>query len=208
MTSAAGPPGTASLTQIFHEVNISGGRTLTETELVAALVRLNRSFDPATVRMLIGDFANPNKPADGVDLEGFYSLWDYLRRWKDLYHRFDYDGNGRIGLVEFENALFDFGYRLRPQFVSTMFELFETRGRRRVGPHYGDGISFDLFVQAGLFLSKVTNCFLEYDKDRDGYVTLGFEEFLHGEHNLPALFPPFCLFFHGLIPYLPITNLI
>ena len=40
------------------------------------------------------------------------------------------------------------------------------------------GMSFDLFVQACIRLKRMTDVFKTYDDDRDGYVTLSFEEFL------------------------------
>jgi len=39
-------------------------------------------------------------------------------------------------------------------------------------------ISFDMFVQCVLNLKSITDSFKKYDTDRDGYVTLGFEQFL------------------------------
>ena len=39
-------------------------------------------------------------------------------------------------------------------------------------------MSFDLFVQACISLKRMTDVFKSYDDDRDGYVTLSFEEFL------------------------------
>ena len=39
-------------------------------------------------------------------------------------------------------------------------------------------MSFDLFVQACISLKRMTDAFKGYDDDRDGYVTLSFEEFL------------------------------
>lgn len=42
-------------------------------------------------------------------------------------------------------------------------------------------MSFDLFVQSCISLKKMTDVFKGYDKDRDGYIMLSFEEFLTGE---------------------------
>ena len=39
-------------------------------------------------------------------------------------------------------------------------------------------MSFDLFVQACVSLKRLTDTFKKYDDDRDGYITLSFEEFL------------------------------
>ncbi len=42
-------------------------------------------------------------------------------------------------------------------------------------------MSFDLFVQSCIVLKRMTDVFKKYDEDRDGYITLSFEEFLTGE---------------------------
>ena len=44
-------------------------------------------------------------------------------------------------------------------------------------------MSFDLFVQSCISLKKMTDIFKGYDKDRDGYIMLSFEEFLTGEFS-------------------------
>ena len=41
-------------------------------------------------------------------------------------------------------------------------------------------MSFDLFVQSCIILKRMTDVFKRYDDDRDGYITLSFEEFLTG----------------------------
>lgn len=41
-------------------------------------------------------------------------------------------------------------------------------------------MSFDLFVQSCIILKRMTDVFKKYDDDRDGYITLSFEEFLTG----------------------------
>ena len=42
-------------------------------------------------------------------------------------------------------------------------------------------MSFDLFVQSCIVLKRMTDVFKKYDDDRDGYITMSFEEFLTGE---------------------------
>lgn len=44
-------------------------------------------------------------------------------------------------------------------------------------------MSFDLFVQSCIILKRMTDVFKRYDDDRDGYITLSFEEFLTGEFS-------------------------
>ncbi len=54
-------------------------------------------------------------------------------------------------------------------------------------------MSFDLFVQSCISLKRMTDVFKRYDTDRDGYITLSFEDFLTGTYLpvdlcFPALF--------------------
>ena len=54
-----------------------------------------------------------------------------------------------------------------------LFGIYDRRG--------SGGMSFDIFVQSCISLKRMTDVFKRYDGDRDGYITLSFEEFLSGE---------------------------
>lgn len=101
----------------------------------------------------------------------------FLNSWRVLFERFDEDASGKISLSEFTNALVAFGYRLSQQFVDLLYRTFNERSTERRGSTRG-GMSFDLFVQACIRLKRMTDVFKAYDDDRDGFVTLSFEEFL------------------------------
>ncbi|OJD10526.1 hypothetical protein AJ78_08488 [Emergomyces pasteurianus Ep9510] len=166
---------------LFRAANASNSGALSEIELGSALVNADyTSFDAYTVKMMIRMF---DKDGNGsVGFEEFVALWRFLAAWRELFERFDEDRSGRISLQEFSKALIAFGYTLSPPFVGMIFATFENRGRVKVTPISGqkDGMSFDLFVQACITLKRMTDVFKRYDDDRDGYITLGFEEFLTG----------------------------
>lgn len=129
-----------------------------------------------------------------VGFDEFVALWRFLAAWRELFERFDEDRSGRISLQEFSNALQAFGYRLSQPFVGVIFSTFESRGRKTPGPGMQNyGMSFDLFVQACVSLKRMTDVFKKYDEDRDGYVTLSFEEFLSGECRFPPFSPDSCM---------------
>ena len=65
-----------------------------------------------------------------------------------------------------------FGYRLSSAFVNLLYTTYDKSGE--------DRMSFDLFVQSCIVLKRMTDVFKRYDDDRDGYITLSFEEFLTG----------------------------
>lgn len=153
------------------------------SELGSALVNADFTpFDPLTIRSLMRMFSTspPNSPSGPVVVfSEFQNLWKFLAAWRQLFERFDEDGSGKISLAEFNNALVAFGYRLSQPFVSLLYTTFNERNdvRRGSRPDQG-GMSFDLFVQACIRLKRMTDVFKTYDDDRDGYVTLSFEEFL------------------------------
>lgn len=99
-------------------------------------------------------------------------LWGFLGSWRSLFERFDEDQSGYISFAEYSKALVAFGYRLSPTFVTLLFRTYDKSG--------GNNMSFDLFVQSCIILKRMTDVFKRYDDDRDGYITLSFEEFLTG----------------------------
>ncbi|KAL0639654.1 hypothetical protein Q9L58_001219 [Maublancomyces gigas] len=117
-----------------------------------------------------------------IGFNEFCGLWGFLAAWRSLFDRFDTDQSGNISYAEFTNALSAFGYRLSPQFVQLLFRSYDRRGQdpapQPAVQQGQDAISFDLFVQSCISLKRMTEVFKKYDDDRDGYITLSFEEFL------------------------------
>ncbi|KAI4163801.1 MAG: hypothetical protein LQ342_002574 [Letrouitia transgressa] len=162
----------ASLFPLFKAVDKTGSGQLTERELRAALVNGDyTSFDPHTVKMMIRMFDTDKSGTIGF--EEFCGLWGFLAAWRSLFDRFDEDRSGYISYGEYSNALVAFGYRLSPTFITLMYKTYDKSG--------DDRMSFDLFVQSCIILKRMTDVFKKYDEDRDGYITLSFEEFLTGE---------------------------
>ncbi|KAI1498870.1 hypothetical protein F5X99DRAFT_392045 [Biscogniauxia marginata] len=167
-----GPPDSnadPTLLPLFRAVDKDGTGQLSERELSAALVNGDwTAFDPQTVRMMIRMFDSDRSGTIGF--QEFCGLWSFLASWRTLFDRFDTDRSGNISLDEFSNALVAFRYRLSPGFVDLLFHTYDKRG---------EGVmSFDLFVQACISLKRMTDVFKKYDEDRDGYITLSFEDFL------------------------------
>ena len=179
---------------LFRAANVSHSGALTELELGSALVNGDyTSFHPKTVKMMIRMF--DRNGSGTISFDEFVSLWRYLAAWRELFDRFDEDRSGRISLHEFEKSLVAFGYRLSQPFVTVLFTTFESKGRQRNAHQMAParmGMSFDLFVQACISLRRMTDVFKRYDDDRDGYVTVSFEEFLTGkwtpENYTPAVY--------------------
>lgn len=184
-TPAPPDPDSADLYHIFRAANSSGTGSLTKSELASAPVNADLTpFDPRTINSLMRMFSTspPSQPqGPTLTYNEFQNLWRFLAEWRNLFERFDEDQSGRISLSEFSNAMVAFGYRLSSPFTSLLYNFYtgypsERRGSQ--GPVQGRGMSFDLFVQACISLKRMTDVFKGYDDDRDGYVTLSFEEFL------------------------------
>ncbi|KAI0135227.1 EF-hand [Daldinia grandis] len=158
-----------TLLPLFKAVDKNKTGQLSEKELSAALVNGDwTAFDPQTVRMMIRMFDSDRSGTIGFD--EFCGLWSFLASWRALFDRFDADRSGNISPDEFSNALVAFRYRLSPGFVDLLFRTYDKRN---------EGVmSFDLFVQACISLKRMTDVFKKYDEDRDGYITLSFEDFL------------------------------
>ncbi|KAI9732420.1 MAG: hypothetical protein M1834_001628 [Cirrosporium novae-zelandiae] len=169
---------------LFRTANLSGNGYLTEPELSSALRNSDyTSFDPSTVHMMMRMFSHddPNSYHQTLTLPEFSALLSFLSNWHTLFTRFDADGSLSISLHEFSSALQAFGYRVSPQFVELLFRTFDKKMEGRLG--------FDLFVQACISLKRMTDVFKRFDEDRDGYVTLSFEEFLTGKWSpVPSLY--------------------
>ncbi|KAK4449439.1 hypothetical protein QBC34DRAFT_90461 [Podospora aff. communis PSN243] len=158
-----------TLLPLFRAVDKDGTGQLSERELSAALVNGDwTAFDPQTVRMMIRMFDSDRSGTIGF--EEFCGLWSFLASWRTLFDQFDADHSGNISLDEFSRALVAFRYRLSERFVEILFRTYDKRNE--------GAMSFDLFVQACISLKRMTDVFKKYDEDRDGYITLSFEDFL------------------------------
>ncbi|PFH56536.1 hypothetical protein XA68_16358 [Ophiocordyceps unilateralis] len=158
-----------TLLPLFRAVDKDGRGQLSERELSTALVNGDwTAFDIQTVRMMIRMFDSDRNGT--INFDEFCGLWSFLASWRTLFDRFDVDRSGNISLTEFTDALIAFRYRLSPQFVELLFRTYDKRN---------EGVmSFDLFVQSCISLKRMTDVFKKYDDDRDGYITLSFEDFL------------------------------
>ncbi|KAL9123861.1 MAG: hypothetical protein Q9217_006750, partial [Psora testacea] len=158
-----------SLFPLFKAVDRNGTGQLSERELRNALVNGDfTQFDPHTVKMMIRMF-DVDKSGH-INFDEFCRLWGFLASWRALFDRFDADKSGYISFDEYTNALVAFGYRLSSSFVTLLYTTYDKGGAGRM--------SFDLFVQSCIVLKRMTDVFKKYDEDRDGYITLSFEEFL------------------------------
>lgn len=161
------------LQKIFNGVDKDGDGRLSEEELRGALINGDYTkFNPETVKLMIKMFdRNGDK---SIDFEEFGYLWKYLADWRKLFARFDQDKNDTISFPEFDDAMKAFGYTLSPGFVQNLFAQYSHTNRKT----HQRVISFDMFVQCCITVKRMTEAFKQFDTDRDGIVTMEFEQFL------------------------------
>ncbi len=141
---------------------------ITEKQLADNLVNSDKTrFNAYTVSMMMRMFdADRN---GGLAFEEFVGLWQFLQKWCVLFNQFDVDHSGNISLSEFQTALVSFQYRLSDTFVKFIFDIYNQGASE---------ITFDIFMQSCITLKRMTDIFKKYDDDRDGYITISFEEFV------------------------------
>ncbi|CAL2029747.1 unnamed protein product [Caenorhabditis brenneri] len=158
-----------NLQQIFSSVDKDRSGQISADELQRALSNGTwNPFNPETCRLMIGMFDSNGDGA--INFNEFQALWRYINDWTNCFRGFDTDGSGNIDKNELTNALTQFGYRLSPQFYNILMHKFDRSHSNR--------INFDDFIQLCVVLQTLTAAFRDVDTDRDGIITVGYEQFL------------------------------
>ncbi|KAK7069560.1 Programmed cell death protein 6 [Halocaridina rubra] len=166
----AGMPDSVYLQTIFNQVDKDRSGAIDSRELQAALSNGNfTAFNPETIRLMIGMF--DKKGTGTITFDEFGSLWKYVTDWQRCFRDFDRDNSGSISKQELQTALTTFGYRFSDQFYDILMKRFD---RTKKGAIY-----FDDFIQCSVSLHTLTQAFSYHDQDRDGIITVSYEQFLH-----------------------------
>lgn len=173
--AAAAPNDPNFLWQVFQSVDKDRSGQITMHELGQALSNGTWTpFNPETIRLMIGMFDRDG--SGGINFQEFQGLWKYVTDWQNCFRSFDRDNSGSIDRNEMKAALTTFGYRLSDQFVDILIRKFDRQGRGCV--------AFDDFIQCCVVLHTLTASFRQFDTDQDGWITIGFEQFLTLVFNL------------------------
>ncbi|KAK2159936.1 hypothetical protein LSH36_143g04042 [Paralvinella palmiformis] len=165
----AGPPGVdPQVVQWFQAVDMDRSGRITALELQQALTNTNWThFNADTCTLMIGMF---DRDYNGIDLNEFHSLWNYLQQWRGIFAQFDRDSSGFIDANELHNAFNTLGYRLSPQFSQLIVRRYDLNTRSR--------LSLDNFIQSCVLLKSLTDVFRQKDVQMTGQVQIGYEELL------------------------------
>ncbi|KAL7754147.1 hypothetical protein RI367_000127 [Sorochytrium milnesiophthora] len=153
----------------FRAVDQDHSGSISAAELKTALVNADCTmFNDETIRLMMNLFdRNQN---GSIDFQEFCGLWKFINEWKVCFVGFDTDGSGSIDRQELQQAFHAFGYRLSPKLIDLLIRKYD---------HYGHGdITFDAFIQTCVTVKSLTDSFLRFDTDRDGWVNLDYETFL------------------------------
>lgn len=157
------------LQNVFKNVDKDKSGFISTTELQMALSNGSwKPFNAETVRLMISMFDKTN--SGQIAFEDFGALWKYVIEWQSCFKSFDKDNSGSIDQLELQTALGTFGYRLTDDTVKILMKRFD---------HNGNGkILFDDFIHCCVMLNLLTASFSQHDQDKDGVVTLQYEQFL------------------------------
>ncbi|KAK4326522.1 hypothetical protein Pmani_002970 [Petrolisthes manimaculis] len=167
---AGGMPDRNFLINVFQQVDRDRSGAIDDKELQLALSNGNwTAFNPDTIRLMIGMF--DKKGTGTINFDEFGALWKYVTDWQQCFRSFDRDNSGNINKGELKTAITTFGYRFSDQFFDVLMRRFDRSGK--------GGIYFDDFIQCCIVLHTLTQSFSQLDQDRDGVITIAYEQFLH-----------------------------
>uniref|UniRef100_UPI00358E0233 programmed cell death protein 6-like isoform X1 n=1 Tax=Myxine glutinosa TaxID=7769 RepID=UPI00358E0233 len=125
-------------------------------------------FNMQTVQIIIGMFDRERKGT--INFQAFVGLWKYITDWQGVFRSFDTDNSGFIDKNEMKGALTCFGYKFSEPFYDVLIWRFDRQNRGQ--------IAFDDFIQCCVTLQTLSNTFQMQDTDRDGWITIAYEQFL------------------------------
>ncbi|XP_037791817.1 programmed cell death protein 6-like isoform X1 [Penaeus monodon] len=167
---ASGMPDRNFLVTVFQQVDRDRSGAIDARELQSALSNGNFTpFNPETIKLMIGMF--DKKGSGTINFDEFGAVWKYVTDWQQCFRSFDRDGSGNISKDELRTAITTFGYRFSDKFYDVLMQRFDRTGK--------GGVYFDDFIQCCIVLHTLTQAFSQYDQDRDGVITISYEQFLH-----------------------------
>ncbi|KAI0811270.1 hypothetical protein BC629DRAFT_1480018 [Irpex lacteus] len=112
-----------------------------------------------------------------ITFDEFAGLFKYIFEWQQIFKRFDRDNSHSIDRSELQAALSQFGYNLSPHLYTIIVEKYSSLPNTEYGQQ-APGITFDRFVRACVSIKWLTEAFQRRDTDRDGYITVNYEDFM------------------------------
>lgn len=157
------------LTRVFYAVDRDRSGSINPLELQQALSNGTwRPFNMESVKLMIHMFDNDRSGA--ISFNEFVQLWQYLTEWLNCFRTYDRNNSGSIDRNELYNALRTFGFNLSNTFQDVLIRKFDRDCKGM--------INFDDYIQCLVTLQMLTVAFRMRDTNRNGWITLSYEDFL------------------------------
>ncbi|KAJ8269870.1 hypothetical protein GJAV_G00107730 [Gymnothorax javanicus] len=104
-----------------------------------------------------------------LNLQEFHHLWGKIKKWQEIFNRYDVDHSAAVKSYEMRNAVNDAGFHLNNE----LYHIITMR--------YADeqmNIDFDSFICCLVRLEGMFRAFNAFDKDGDGIIKLSVLEWL------------------------------
>ncbi|CEP60463.1 Pef1p LALA0_S01e11452g [Lachancea lanzarotensis] len=172
-------------TQLFHNHDVKQRGRLTAEELQNLLQNDdNTHFCISSVDALINLFGASRFGT--VNHAEFVSLYKRVKKWRKVYVDNDINGSFTISASEFHNSLQELGY-LVPFDVSE--NLFDQYAEFIDPAKNGKELKFDRFVEALVWLMRLTKMFRKFDTNQEGIATVPYKDFIDSTLYLGRFLP-------------------
>ncbi|SCU84491.1 LAFA_0D10242g1_1 [Lachancea sp. 'fantastica'] len=172
-------------TQLFHNHDVKQRGRLTAEELQNLLQNDdNTHFCISSVDALINLFGASRFGT--VNHAEFVSLYKRVKKWRKVYVDNDINGSFTISASEFHNSLQELGY-LVPFDVSE--NLFDQYAEFIDPSKNGRELKFDRFVEALVWLMRLTKMFRKFDTNQEGIATVPYKDFIDSTLYLGRFLP-------------------
>ncbi|AMD18544.1 HBL358Cp [Eremothecium sinecaudum] len=193
-SNASGPGGPTSSTEdqdavvakrLFQNHDSRKLERLTAEELQNILQNDdNTQFCMSSVNALINLFGASRFGT--VNLPEFTSLYKRVKKWRMVYVDNDINGSFTISVTEFHNSLQELGYLIPFEVADKLFQQYSEYMNNN---KHTKELKFDKFVEALVWLMRLTKTFRTYDTRQDGVATIHFKDFIETSLYLGKFLP-------------------
>ncbi|CAI5006356.1 CFC_HP_G0006870.mRNA.1.CDS.1 [Saccharomyces cerevisiae] len=172
-------------TQLFHNHDVKGKNRLTAEELQNLLQNDDNShFCISSVDALINLFGASRFGT--VNQAEFIALYKRVKSWRKVYVDNDINGSLTISVSEFHNSLQELGYLIPFEVSEKTFDQYaEFINRNGTGKE----LKFDKFVEALVWLMRLTKLFRKFDTNQEGIATIQYKDFIDATLYLGRFLP-------------------
>jgi len=135
------------------------------------------NFGTKTFRLDTADLLVKIFDTDRSGSIGFYeyaALHKFIMSVQNAFYAFDTDRSGSLEEAEVAQALGQAGFRFAPQVVRALIVKFAKQNASYTSR--GLGLDFEAFIQLSGYLGVLRSAFTSQDYDRDGLITINFEQ--------------------------------